>query len=370
VNFTFSHEQDELQATIRRFCEQKSPSAEVRRLMETPEGYDEAVWKQMAQELGLQGIAIPEEYGGQGFSFIELGIVMEELGRSLLCAPFFSTVCLGAQSILNAGTDEQRGRMLPAIANGERLVALAHAEPNGRWDAAGIATTATPDGDHFRLNGTKSYVVDGSIAHTLIVAARVGGEQIGLFVVEADADGVAREALPTMDMTRKQSRVTFQDVHGVRLGDAGVGALDKTLHQAAVCLSAESTGGAQRALDMAVDYAKVRVQFGRPIGQFQAIKHKCADMLLAVESARTAAYHAMWVAAADDDELPVAASMAKAFCTEAYFKVASDNIQVHGGIGFTWEHDAHLYYKRAKTSELLLGDPVYHRERIADILGI
>ncbi len=333
--------------------------------METPEGYDEAVWKQMAQELGLQGIAIPERYGGQGFSAIELGIVMEELGRSLLCAPFFSTVCLGAHAILNAGAEEQKASLLPQISNGERIVALAHAEPNGRWDPAGTETSVTAD----RLSGTKTYVVDGAIAHTLIVSARAG-DDVGLYLVEADADGVTREALDTMDMTRKQARITIDNAHGVRLGDAGAEALTKTLQQAAIALSAESTGGAQRALDMAVEYAKTRVQFGRPIGQFQAIKHKCADMLLAVESARTAAYHAMWVAAADDEELAVASSMAKAYCTEAYFKVASDNIQVHGGIGFTWEHDAHLYYKRAKSSELLLGDPNYHRDLIADILGI
>lgn len=375
MNFTFSDEQEELRRTIRRFCEQKSPSGEVRRLMETPEGFDEGVWKQMASELGVQGLAIGEEYGGQGFSFVELGIVMEEFGRALLCAPFFSTVCLAAMAILNAGTEEQRRALLPPIVAGERIAALAFAESGGGWDARSITTTATPDGDAFRLNGTKSYVIDGLSANLLVVAAREPGSEgadgIGLFAVDADADGVAREALPVMDLTRKQAQITFSGARATALGNAesGWANIAKTLDQAAVCLAAESTGGAQCCLDMAVDYAKTRVQFGKPIGQFQAIKHKCADMLLDVESARTAAYHAMWSAAADD-ELPVAASMAKSYCTEAFFRVASENIQVHGGIGFTWEHDAQLYYKRAKTSELLFGDPTYHRERIADALGI
>ncbi|HEX9711868.1 MAG TPA: acyl-CoA dehydrogenase [Actinomycetota bacterium] len=373
MNFAFSDEQEELRRTIRRFCEQRSPSTEVRRLMETTEGHDEAVWKQMAQELGLQGLATSEQHGGQGFGFIELGIVMEEFGRALLCAPFFSTVCLAASALANAGGADE---ILQAIAAGERIVALAHAEANGRWDAAGITATATPDGDGFRLDGEKTYVIDGLVADTLIVAARAPGsaadQGVGLFLVAADADGVSREPLNTMDLTRKQARVTLAGARARALGDPGAGwaVLEKTLQQGAVMLAAECVGGAQRCLDMAVEYAKTREQFGRPIGQFQAIKHKCADMLLQVESARTAAYYAMWAAATGDEELPIVASLAKAYATEAYFSVASENIQVHGGIGFTWEHDAHLYYKRAKSSELLFGDPTYHRGLIADRLGI
>jgi alkylation response protein AidB-like acyl-CoA dehydrogenase len=369
MNFTFSEEQEELRRSLRRFLESKSPSSEVRRLMETAEGFDEAVWKQMAQELGLQGLHIPERFGGQGFGFVELGIVMEEMGRALLCAPFFSTVCLAANAILNAGTDEQRAALLPPIANGERVVTLAFGEENGRWDESAVEATATPDGDSFRLYGVKSYVIDGLSAATLIVVARAP-DGVGMFVLDGDADGVTRTALKPLDMTRKQARIELSGARARRLGTAGWDAVQKTARQAIVMLAAECAGGAQRALDMAVDYAKTRVQFGKPIGQFQAIKHKCADMLLDVESARTAAYFGMWTAAADDDELSIAASLAKAYCTEAYFKVASENIQVHGGIGFTWEHDAHLYYRRAKSSELLFGDPVWHRERIAELLGI
>jgi alkylation response protein AidB-like acyl-CoA dehydrogenase len=336
--------------------------------METDEGYDEAVWKQMAQELGLQGIAIPEEYGGQGFGFVELGIVMEEFGRALLCAPFFATVVAG-NAIKNAGTNEQRKELLPEICAGERIATLAYAEPNGSWDAEGVQATATKDGAHYRLDGVKTYVIDGSIANTILVAAR-SDAGVGVFIIDADQDGVTRTPLRTMDWTRKQSKIELSGARATLLGNEpnSSALLERSLRQAWILLAAESAGGAEKCLDMAVEYAKNRVQFGRPIGQFQAIKHKCADMLLDVESAKTAAYYGMW--AAEDDELPVVSSLAKAYATEAFFRVASENIQVHGGIGFTWEHDAHLYYKRAKSSELLFGDPTYHRERIADLLGI
>jgi alkylation response protein AidB-like acyl-CoA dehydrogenase len=369
MNFAFTDEQEELRRMMRRFLEDKSPSAEVRRLMETPEGYDESLWKQMAQELGLQGIAIAEEYGGQGFGPVELGIVMEEMGRAVLCAPFFSSVCLAANAIANAGTAAQRKAFLPSIASGERIATVAIAEPSGKWGLDGVATTATADGKTFRLDGTKSFVTDGHTAHLLIVAARIGDE-VGLFVVEGDADGVTRERVETMDMTRKMATVTLSGAKGERLGEAGWDAIARTIDQALVGLAAEMAGGAQKTLDMAVDYAKNRIQFGRPIGQFQAIKHRCADMLLQVESAKTAAYYAMWVAAAGSDELAVAASMAKAACADAFFSCASENIQVHGGIGFTWEHDAHLYYRRAKADDLLFGDATAQRERLAGLLGV
>jgi len=376
MQFTFTDEQEELRKTMRRFLEEKSPVGEVRRLMETPEGYDEAVWKQMAQELGLQGLHIPESYGGQGFSFVELGIVLEEMGRALLCAPFFASVCLAANAILTAGTEAAKKELLPGIASGETIATLALAEPNGRWDATGIGATATKDGDGYRITGTKRFVLDGSTASLIVVAARLPGttgeDGIGLFVVRGDADGVQREALVPLDPTRKQAALTLNEAKATAIGSPGKDwpALQKTLDQISVCLSAEIVGGAQRCLDMAVQYAKDRVQFGRPIGQFQAIKHKCADMLLQIESGKTAAYYALWVAAKDDDELTTVAPLAKAFCSEAYFFAASENIQVHGGIGFTWEHDAHLYFKRAKSSELLFGDPVYHRDLLARRLGI
>jgi alkylation response protein AidB-like acyl-CoA dehydrogenase len=376
MQFTFTDEQEELRKTMRRFCDEKSPVGEVRRLMETPEGYDESVWKQLSQELGLPGLAIPEAYGGQGFSFVELGIVLEEMGRALLCAPFFAGACLAANAILNAGTEAAKKELLPGIASGETIATLALAEPAGRWDATGIEATATSDGGGYTLNGTKRFVIDGSTATLIVVAARLPGtageDGIGLFAVRGDADGLTREALTPLDPTRKQAQLVLADVKASAIGTPGKDwpALQKTLDQISVCLSAENVGGGQRCLDMAVQYAKDRVQFGRPIGQFQAIKHKCADMLLQIESARTAAYYAMWIAAKDDEELTTVAPLAKAYSSDAYFFAASENIQVHGGIGFTWEHDAHLYFKRAKSSQLLFGDPTYHRELLARRLGI
>jgi alkylation response protein AidB-like acyl-CoA dehydrogenase len=376
VDFAFSEEQEELRQTVRRFLDDKSPSAEVRRLMETTEGYDEGVWKQMAQELGLQSLHLPEAHGGQGFTFVELGIVLEEMGRVLLCAPYFSTVVLAANAVMNAGTDEQQGALLPGIASGETIAALAFTEPNGRWDASGITMEATKQGDGYVLDGTKMFVIDGHTANLIVVVARTAGtsgeDGISFFTVEGDAKGLTRTPLATMDQTRKQAKLEFSGVQAKPLGEPGEGwaALSKTLDQAAVGLSNEMVGGAQRVLDMAVDYAKVRVQFGRPIGSFQAIKHKCADMLLEVESAKSAAYYAAWAAAEDNEELPVVASLAKAYCSDAYFHAAAENIQIHGGIGFTWEHDAHLYFKRAKSSEILLGDATYHRELLAQRIGI
>jgi alkylation response protein AidB-like acyl-CoA dehydrogenase len=376
VNFAFSEEQEELRQTIRRFLEDKSPSTEVRRLMETVDGYDEAVWKQMGQELGLQSLHIPEEYGGQGFTFVELGIVLEEMGRVLLCAPYFSTVVLAADAILNAGTDAQKQELLPGIASGETRAALAFTEPNGRWDAEGITLEAKAAGDGYVLDGTKSFVIDGHTAELIVVVARTSGtsgeDGIGFFTVAGDADGLTRTPLATMDQTRKQAKLEFSGVQATALGDVGAGwaALSKTLDQAAVGLANESVGGAQKVLETAVQYAKDRVQFGRPIGSFQAIKHKCADMLLEVESAKSAAYYAAWSAAEDNDELPVVASLAKAYVSDAYFHAAAENIQIHGGIGFTWEHDAHLYFKRAKSSEILFGDATYHRELLAQRIGI
>ncbi len=376
MNFAFSEEQDQLRDAVRKFMEAKSASAEVRRLMETVEGYDENVWKQMAQELGLQSLHLPEAHGGQGFSFVELGIVLEEMGRALLCAPYFATVALAANAIMNAGSDAQQSELLPGIASGETIATLAFTEPNGKWDASGITMEATGSGAKVTLDGTKMFVIDGHTANVIVVVARqpgTGGEDgISFFTVAGDADGLTRTPLATMDQTRKQAQLEFSGVAAKPLGQPGAGwaALSKTLDQAAVCLSNEMAGGAQQCLDMSVEYAKVRVQFGRPIGSFQAIKHKCADMLLEVESAKSAAYYASWSAAEDNDELPVVASLAKAYCSDAYFHAAAETIQIHGGIGFTWEHDAHLYFKRAKSSEILLGDATYHRELLAQRIGI
>ena len=235
---------------------------------------------------------------------------------------------------------------------------------------------AKGSGDSYTLDGTKMFVIDGHTANLIVVAARLEGtsgeDGISFFTVDADAAGLTRTPLATMDQTRKQAKLEFAGVAATPLGEPGAGwpALSKTLDQAAAMSANEMVGGAQKVLEMSVEYAKVRVQFGRPIGSFQAIKHKCADMLLEVESGKSAAYYAAWAAAEDNEELPVAASLAKAYCSDAYFHAAAENIQIHGGIGFTWEHDAHLYFKRAKSSEILLGDATYHRELLAQRIGI
>ncbi|HEY3701966.1 MAG TPA: acyl-CoA dehydrogenase family protein [Acidimicrobiales bacterium] len=371
MNFAFSEEQEELRSSVRRFLDDKSPIPEVRRLMESTDGYDPAVWAQMANQLGLQGLAIPEEHGGSGFTYVELIVVLEEMGRSLLCAPYFATIALAGNAILTSGDDAAKKELLPGIATGDTIATLAFTEDNGRWDEGGITTTATRAGDGWTLDGHKMFVLDGHVANLLVVAARTPAG-LGLFAVEGDAPGLTRTPLATMDQTRKQARLELAGTPGRLIGaDGGASAgLSRTLDLAAVALAAEQVGGAQRCLDMSVEYAKERVQFGRPIGSFQAIKHKCADMLLEVESAKSAAYYAGWAAAESSDELPVVASLAKAYCSDAYFHAAAENIQIHGGIGFTWEHDAHLYFKRAKSSELLLGDPTYHRELLAQRIGL
>jgi len=371
MNFAFSDEQEELRAAVRRFLAEKSPETEVRRLMDTTEGYDPAVWSQMADQLGLQSLTIPEEFGGSGFTYVELLVVLEEMGAALLCAPFFSSVALAANALLTSGDDESKKAYLPGIALGETIATLAITEDNGRWDFGGIELAAAKKGDGWTLNGHKMYVIDGHTANLMVVAARTPAG-VTLFAVQDDAPGLTRTPLPTMDQTRKQARLEFSDAPAALIGtDGGAEAgLSKTLDLAAVALAAEQVGGAQHVLDASVEYAKTRIQFGRPIGSFQAIKHKCADMLLEVESAKSAAYYAAWAAAEDSDELPVVASLAKSYCSEAYFHAAAENIQIHGGIGFTWEHPAHLYFKRAKSSELLLGDPSYHRELLAQRIGI
>jgi alkylation response protein AidB-like acyl-CoA dehydrogenase len=371
MNFAFTEEQDELRSTVRAFLESKSPESAVREQMETEGGYDTAVWKQMAEQMGLQGLAIPEEYGGSGFGYIELGIVLEEMGRALLCAPFFSSVVLAANTLIHSGDDDAKQKYLPGIASGETIATLAYTEPSGKWDEAGITLVATGSGDSWTLSGEKMFVVDGHTANLIIVAARTSAG-VSLFAVDGDASGLTRTSLSTMDQTRKQARLEFDGTPGTLIGADGAGwdVLSKVLDLVAVGLAAEQVGGAQKVLEMAVEYAKVRVQFGRPIGSFQAIKHKCADMLLEVESAKSAAYYGMWCASEMNDELPSVASLAKAYCSEAYFHATAENIQIHGGIGFTWEHPAHLYFKRAKSSELMFGDPTYHREMLAQRIGI
>jgi alkylation response protein AidB-like acyl-CoA dehydrogenase len=371
MNFAFTDEQEELRSTVRAFLDSKSSEEAVREQMETDNGYDTAVWTQMAEQMGLQGLHIPEEYGGSGFGYVELGIVLEEMGRSLLCAPFFSSVVLAANTLIHSGDEAAKKAYLPGIASGETIATLAYTEPSGKWDESGITMQASGSAGSYTLTGTKMFVIDGNTANLLIVAARTGSG-VSLFAVDGDAAGLTRTALSTMDQTRKQSKIEFANTPATLIGAEGKGwdILSTVLDLAAVGLAAEQVGGAQKVLDMAVEYAKVRVQFGRPIGSFQAIKHKCADMLLEVESAKSAAYYGLWCASEMNDELPSVASLAKAYCSEAYFHATAENIQIHGGIGFTWEHPAHLYFKRAKSSELLFGDPTYHREQLAQRIGI
>ena len=369
MRFGFTDEQAQFRGVVRRFLRDRSPASEIRRQMASVEGYDRAVWQRLTRELGLTGIHVPEQYGGQGFGFVELGIVQEEMGRALFCAPFFATAVLATQALLNSATEAQKQALLPAIALGERIATLAWVEANGRWDAGGIALTATSADGGYLLDGTKKFVLDGHIADLVIVAARARGsageDGVSLFAVDAPCAGLARRRLETLDATRKQAELVFNNVPARLLGDIGGGAvaLSRTLEHAAVALACEMVGGARALLESAVEYAKLRMQFGRPIGSFQAIKHRCADLLLEVELANSAACYAAAAVAEDDPEVPALASLAKACASDAYMRTAAECIQIHGGIGFTWDHDTHLWFKRAKSSEVLLGDACYHRER-------
>jgi alkylation response protein AidB-like acyl-CoA dehydrogenase len=380
MDFGFSDEQDMLRQTTRAFLEEHCPTTFVRQMMEDDKGYSADLWKEMA-ELGWLGLAFPEAYGGQGLGFVDLTVILEEMGAALLPSPFLSTVILAGQTILLGGSEAQKKAYLPKIAEGALIATLAMTEPAGRFDAEGIAAVqATPQGAGFSITGTKLFVPDAHIAELLVVAARTKETDdksagISLFLVEGNSPGVSTTLLKTMDQTRKQCEVVFDNVQVGRdrlLGtvDQGWPILQKVLNLATVSLCAEMVGGAQRVLDLSVSYAKERVQFGRPIGSFQAIKHKCAEMMLQVESAKSAAYYAAWAVDEDVPEAPLAVSMAKAYCSDAYRNTAGEGIQVHGGIGFTWEHDMHLYFKRAKYAEFTFGDATYHRELVAQGLNL
>jgi alkylation response protein AidB-like acyl-CoA dehydrogenase len=374
MNFVFTEEQEELRSAARAFLADHSGSEQVRRAMESEGGFDPEVWKRVGAELGWTAVAIPEDFGGIGLGDVELVALMEGMGEFLFCAPFFSTVCLGAGALLAAGSAQQKEEHLPGIAEGATLATLAWAEAGSGSEPTDFAMVAERAGGGFVLRGAKRFVVDGARAELLVVAAREpgtrGDDGVGLFVVPAGAKGLRTIPLPTMDPTRRQAEIVFEGVEvpaSARLEapQGGAAALGEALDRAAIALAAEQVGGAQRCLDLSVAYAKERVQFGRPIGSFQAIKHKCADMMVRVESARSAAYYAACVAAEGAPELARAASLARAYCSEAFFHCAAASIQIHGGVGFTWEYDPHLYFKRAQASELLLGDPTHHRERIA-----
>ena len=374
MDFAFSPEQEQLRAVVRRFLGQKSPEAEVRRLMETPEGYDRAVWQQLARELDLLGIIIPESYGGSGFGFLELSVILEEMGRALFCAPYFSTVVLAANALLASGDAAACTTFLPQIAAGD-LIATFAIPPGRPDDNPGVAAARQDDG--YVLDGFADFVVDGHIADLIVVPATISGDSsASLFALSAarslPTQVLKRTLLPSMDATRKIARLEFNRAPAQLLGEPGSGqaVVDSVRARAAVALASEQVGICQWGLAASVSYAKTRFQFARPIGSFQAVKHKIADMLVALESAKAVAYYAAWAAATDAPDLNVTSSLAKAECSEAALDVAAETIQVHGGIGFTWEHPAHLYFKRAKSAELFLGPPSYHRELMCQALGV
>jgi alkylation response protein AidB-like acyl-CoA dehydrogenase len=379
MDFRFNEEQEELRSIARAFLAEKSGSEQVRAAMASELGWDEALWAELGGELGWPSVQIPEAYGGLGLGYVELAALLEISGENLLCAPFFSSACLGANALLAAASEEQKKEFLPGIAEGQARATLAHTGPAGAPGCAGVEVVATAEGSEFVLEGSHDFVVDGCSADLLIVAARRPGSQgaqgIALFALPGDAPGLTRTPLTTLDLTRRLARLDFA---GVRLPEAALlggndeagPALERALQRSAVGLAAEQVGGAQRCLDMSVAYALEREQFGRPIGSFQAIKHKCADMLVEVECARSAAYYAACVVAEERDELPACAALAAAQCAEAYFRCAADAIQIHGGVGFTWEYDVQLHFKRAGGGERLLGEPAYHRERIAQEIGL
>lgn len=379
MDFAFTDEQEMIRDTAAAFLAEVSTSEAVRAAMVTEQGYDDALWERVCQEMFWQAIHVPEEQGGMGLGYVELVAMLEQMGRYLFCSPFFSTVCLGANALLVAGSEEQRSIYLPEIVTG-KTATLAFASANGGWDSDTVTATWEADGEGYRLTGSYRYVTDGHTADLLVVAARApgsrGAEDISLFVLPADTAGISRQWLPTMDQTRKQAELVFDGVRveaGALMGEPGTAwsQLARVLDLARVAVAADQVGGAQQSLDITVDYLQERVQFGRAIASYQAVKHKAADMMLKVEAARSALYYAACIAdeaqagGAMGAELAEAASIAKAYCSEAYFFNAGCGIQLHGGVGFTSEYDIQLYFKRAKSTETFLGDASWHRERLA-----
>lgn len=370
MDFGFSEEQELLRKSAADFLSKECPMTYVRQMMEDERGYADAVWSKMA-ELGWTGLIYPEEFGGAGLSLVDLVVVLEEMGKASLPGPFLSTVCLGGLAILEAGNDVQKKKYLPGLASGQTKATLAFLEENARWDDKGINLKPRKGAKNYSLSGVKLFVPDAHVADLIVCAARMT-KGVSLFVVERQQPGVTVRQLKTMDQTRKLCEVTFDKIQvgpDAILGTPGSGwdTLKRILDYSKVALSAEMCGGAQKVLDMTVEYAKVREQFGRPIGSFQAIQHKCANMLVQVESAKSATYYAAWAVANNAPEAPLAAAMAKAYCSDAFRQVSAEGIQVHGGIGFTWEHDLHIYFKRAKGSEVTFGDATWNRELVAQL---
>jgi alkylation response protein AidB-like acyl-CoA dehydrogenase len=378
---TSAEDADLVRAAVRDALKQLSGSADVRRAMATWRGYEDAAWQRLSRELGLPGLTIAEEHGGAGLTEAELGIAIEEAGASLLCAPLFATAALALPLLKALGDEPAIARYAPLIAAGELTATVALAEDSGRWQAAAVAATARPagDGEGWLLNGVKNYVVDGATAGLILVIARDEDADLGVFAVDGvdnagtGAPGLGVEQLVTLDQTRKQARLTLSDARAQRVGigvtDAAA-AIDQATAVSRALLAAEQAGGAQHCLDMTVQYAKTRIQFGRAIGSFQAIKQRLAEMLIRTESAKSAAYAALEAAASDDNacadkDLEHIAAVAALTAGEAYAYVTAQAVQLHGGIGFTWEHDAHLYFKRARASAILLGTA----SELSDLIG-
>jgi alkylation response protein AidB-like acyl-CoA dehydrogenase len=364
--FDYSEEQRELRSAVRRYLGDAAPLTAARAAMESEVGYDAAAWQAMARELGLVGIHLPEEYGGSGAGFVELAIVFTELGRVLYSGPFLSTVGLAANLLLSADDEDARRTYLPRIADGGLIASVACTEDTeDRWPTAD-QVRASASGDSHAVTGTLGYVLDGAVADLVFVPAWLDG-QLSLFAVETAGPGLTREALVSLDTSRRFARVELGDAAARLIGAPGSAAavLETTLDLARVALAAEQAGSARACLEMATEYARQREQFGRPIGSFQAIKHKCADILVEVECADAAAQYASWVAAEDRARLPASALVAGTYCSQALEFAAAENIQIHGGIGFTWEHSPHLYFKRAKASALIFGSVAAQRERLA-----
>jgi alkylation response protein AidB-like acyl-CoA dehydrogenase len=356
MQFGLSESQQILKDTARKFFAGESPIAAVRKAMETDTAHDAALWTKLAEQ-GFTGIITPEEYGGMGLGKVELVLLLEEAGYALLPGPFFSTVALAGSVIDACGMPEQKKKYLQRIAAGQARATLALVEAGGSWDPDGLKISAAGG----KLNGTKLFVTDAAVADFIVVVARDG-----VFVVEAKAPGLHIEAMNGMDLARKIYAVEFKNTPAEKLGDSS--GLAGALNVATAALCAEMTGGMQRTLELTVAYAKTRKQFGKPIGIFQAVQHLCADMYLETESSRSATYYAAWALEENVPDAAAAVSVAKIYASDASRNVGNHGIQVHGGMGFTWENDIHLYYRRAKASETMLGDAAFHRERIARLV--
>jgi alkylation response protein AidB-like acyl-CoA dehydrogenase len=364
-------EQEALRDVMQAFLRKYSAEADVRVQMDRDPGYDPQAWATAAEQIGMQALAVPEEIGGAGYGFEELAVVLEETGRTLFTGPVLPSVILAQSALLLSGDAEACERYLPGLVDGSRIATVAVSEDTAMWTESDITTSATREGDDWYLTGTKRYVLGGAQADLVLVAARTDSG-ISLFAIDVPATGLTVEALPVMDLTRRLASLTFDRCPAMLVGEVGTGwkTLAQLFDHAVVALACEQVGAAAAVLDLTVDYLKVRQQFGRPIGSFQAIKHRCADMLVELESARSAAAYASSAIATGAADAPVAASIAKVYCSQAFYHIAAESIQMHGGIGFTWEHPAHLYFKRAKSSEVLFGSPAAHRERIAELIGM